>query len=140
MTKSEKTYLACPPIADATNNTGLIGPFEVDHHPRWHVVASCDAISNAISSGADYRTVGRHFDANQVFRTGDCRDRHTWANAGLGVVTGKSHEQIMQRLKSNRDSGALKDFTLDMKVDQGCGAVSRQCEQVTTQRLGAQSG
>ncbi len=28
-------------------------------------------------------------------------------------------QQIMQRLKSNRDSGALKDFTLDMKVDQG---------------------
>ena len=28
-------------------------------------------------------------------------------------------EQIMARLKSNRDSGALKDFTLDMKVDQG---------------------
>ena len=28
-------------------------------------------------------------------------------------------QQIMQRLKSNRDSGALKDFTLDMKVDKG---------------------
>jgi osmotically-inducible protein OsmY len=28
-------------------------------------------------------------------------------------------EQIIQRLKSTRDSGALKDFTLDMKVDQG---------------------
>ena len=28
-------------------------------------------------------------------------------------------EQIMQRLKSSRDSGALKDFTLDMKVDKG---------------------
>lgn len=28
-------------------------------------------------------------------------------------------EQIIQRLKTNRDSGALKDFTLDMKVDQG---------------------
>lgn len=28
-------------------------------------------------------------------------------------------EQIIQRLKSNRDSGALKDFTLDMKVDNG---------------------
>jgi osmotically-inducible protein OsmY len=28
-------------------------------------------------------------------------------------------EQIMQRLKSSRDSGALNDFTLDMKVDQG---------------------
>ena len=28
-------------------------------------------------------------------------------------------EQIMQRLRSSRDSGALKDFTLDMKVDQG---------------------
>ena len=28
-------------------------------------------------------------------------------------------EQIMTRLKGNRDSGALKDFTLDMKVDQG---------------------
>jgi osmotically-inducible protein OsmY len=28
-------------------------------------------------------------------------------------------KQIIQRLKSNRDSGALKDFTLDMKVDQG---------------------
>ncbi|MCG8648277.1 MAG: BON domain-containing protein [Pirellulales bacterium] len=28
-------------------------------------------------------------------------------------------EQIIKRLKSNRDSGALKDFTLDMKVDQG---------------------
>ncbi|TWT92066.1 BON domain-containing protein [Stieleria varia] len=41
-------------------------------------------------------------------------------------------EQIMTRLKSNRDSGALKDFTLDMKVDQGVvlfrGAVS-QAEQ-----------
>jgi osmotically-inducible protein OsmY len=28
-------------------------------------------------------------------------------------------QEIMTRLKSNRDSGALKDFTLDMKVDQG---------------------
>lgn len=28
-------------------------------------------------------------------------------------------QQIIQRLKSNRESGALKDFTLDMKVDQG---------------------
>lgn len=28
-------------------------------------------------------------------------------------------EQIIQRLKTNRDSGALKDFTLDMKVDAG---------------------
>ena len=28
-------------------------------------------------------------------------------------------EQIIERLKSNRDSGALKDFTLDMKVDKG---------------------
>lgn len=28
-------------------------------------------------------------------------------------------EQIIERLKSTRDSGALKDFTLDMKVDQG---------------------
>ncbi|TWT52419.1 LysM domain/BON superfamily protein [Rubripirellula amarantea] len=28
-------------------------------------------------------------------------------------------EQIIQRLKSNRDSGALKDFNLDMKVDDG---------------------
>lgn len=28
-------------------------------------------------------------------------------------------EQIIKRLKSNRDSGALKDFTLDMKVDEG---------------------
>jgi osmotically-inducible protein OsmY len=28
-------------------------------------------------------------------------------------------EQIIQRLKVNRESGALKDFTLDMKVDQG---------------------
>jgi osmotically-inducible protein OsmY len=28
-------------------------------------------------------------------------------------------EQIISRLKSNRDSGALKDFTLDLKVDGG---------------------
>ncbi|MGB7346510.1 MAG: BON domain-containing protein [Pirellulaceae bacterium] len=28
-------------------------------------------------------------------------------------------EQIIERLQSNRDSGALKDFTLDMKVDKG---------------------
>ncbi|MEM6469889.1 MAG: BON domain-containing protein [Planctomycetota bacterium] len=28
-------------------------------------------------------------------------------------------QEIMTRLKSNRDSGALKDFTLDMKVDKG---------------------
>ena len=28
-------------------------------------------------------------------------------------------EEIIKRLKSNRDSGALKDFTLDMKVDKG---------------------
>ena len=28
-------------------------------------------------------------------------------------------EQIIQRLKNNRDSGALKDFTLDMKVEDG---------------------
>ena len=28
-------------------------------------------------------------------------------------------EQIIKQLKSTRDSGALKDFTLDMKVDQG---------------------
>ena len=28
-------------------------------------------------------------------------------------------EQIIERLKINRDSGELKDFTLDMKVDQG---------------------
>ncbi len=28
-------------------------------------------------------------------------------------------EQIIKRLKNNRDSGALKDFTLDMKVDKG---------------------
>ncbi|MCP4770735.1 MAG: BON domain-containing protein, partial [Planctomycetes bacterium] len=28
-------------------------------------------------------------------------------------------EQIIKRLKSNRDSGALKNFTLDMKVDEG---------------------
>ena len=28
-------------------------------------------------------------------------------------------EQIIQRLKTNRDSGALKDFTLDMKVNEG---------------------
>jgi osmotically-inducible protein OsmY len=38
-------------------------------------------------------------------------------------------EEIMTRLKSDRDSGALKDFTLDMKVDQGIvllrGSVSK---------------
>ncbi|MCA9140932.1 MAG: BON domain-containing protein [Planctomycetales bacterium] len=38
-------------------------------------------------------------------------------------------QEIMTRLKSNRDSGALKDFTLDMKVDQGIvlfrGSVSK---------------
>ena len=28
-------------------------------------------------------------------------------------------EQIIKRLKTNRESGALKDFTLDMKVDKG---------------------
>ena len=28
-------------------------------------------------------------------------------------------EQIIKRLKTNRDSGALQDFTLDMKVDKG---------------------
>lgn len=28
-------------------------------------------------------------------------------------------QEIMTRLKSNRDAGTLKDFTLDMKVDQG---------------------
>ncbi|QDT09593.1 BON domain-containing protein [Planctomycetes bacterium K23_9] len=28
-------------------------------------------------------------------------------------------EQIIQRLQTNRESGALKDFTLDMKVDKG---------------------
>ena len=28
-------------------------------------------------------------------------------------------QQIIQRLKTNRDSGALKEFTLDMKVDKG---------------------
>ena len=28
-------------------------------------------------------------------------------------------EQIIQRLKANRDSGALEDFALDLKVDQG---------------------
>jgi hypothetical protein len=28
-------------------------------------------------------------------------------------------EEIIERLKAKRDSGALKDFTLDMKVDQG---------------------
>ena len=28
-------------------------------------------------------------------------------------------EQIIKRLKTSRDAGALKDFTLDMKVDQG---------------------
>jgi osmotically-inducible protein OsmY len=41
-------------------------------------------------------------------------------------------EQIIQRLKTNRDSGALKDFTLDMKVDQGVvifrGDVSQQSQ------------
>ena len=38
-------------------------------------------------------------------------------------------EQIIKRLKANRDSGALKDFALDMKVDQGVvlfrGSVSK---------------
>lgn len=38
-------------------------------------------------------------------------------------------QEIMTRLKSDRDSGALKDFTLDMKVDQGVvlfrGSVSK---------------
>ena len=52
MTKSEKTYLVCPPIADATNNTGLIGSFEVDATTRGgDVVASCDAVIRAISTG-----------------------------------------------------------------------------------------
>jgi osmotically-inducible protein OsmY len=41
-------------------------------------------------------------------------------------------EQIIKRLKSNRDSGALKDFTLDMKVDQGVvlfrGSVSKDTQ------------
>jgi hypothetical protein len=64
VTKSEKTYLACPPIADATNNTGLIGPFEIDATTRGGaVVASCDAVYERAQPG-DYRTVGRHFDAN----------------------------------------------------------------------------
>jgi osmotically-inducible protein OsmY len=41
-------------------------------------------------------------------------------------------EQIIQRLKNNRDSGALKDFTLDMKVDNGVvlfrGSVSQEAQ------------
>ncbi len=41
-------------------------------------------------------------------------------------------EQIIKRLKSNRDSGALKDFTLDMKVDKGVvlfrGSVSKDAQ------------
>ncbi|MEM8666454.1 MAG: BON domain-containing protein [Planctomycetota bacterium] len=41
-------------------------------------------------------------------------------------------EQIISRLKSNRDSGALKDFTLDMKVDGGVvlfkGSVSQSSQ------------
>ena len=41
-------------------------------------------------------------------------------------------EQIMTRLKTNRDSGALKDFTLDMKVHDGVvlfrGSVSQQAQ------------
>ncbi len=41
-------------------------------------------------------------------------------------------EQIIQRLKTNRDSGALKDFTLDMKVDNGVvlfrGNVSQEAQ------------
>ncbi|MGI9474950.1 MAG: BON domain-containing protein [Rubripirellula sp.] len=41
-------------------------------------------------------------------------------------------EQIIKRLKTNRDSGALKDFTLDMKVDSGVvlfrGSVSKDVQ------------
>ncbi len=41
-------------------------------------------------------------------------------------------EQIIQRLKTSRDSGALKDFTLDMKVDNGVvlfkGNVSQEAQ------------
>ncbi|TWU56232.1 BON domain-containing protein [Rubripirellula reticaptiva] len=41
-------------------------------------------------------------------------------------------EQIISRLKTNRDSGALKDFTLDMKVDDGVvlfrGSVSKAAQ------------
>jgi osmotically-inducible protein OsmY len=41
-------------------------------------------------------------------------------------------EQIIQRLKQNRDSGALEDFTLDLKVDKGVvlfrGNVSEQAQ------------
>ena len=41
-------------------------------------------------------------------------------------------EQIIQRLKDNRDSGALEDFALDLKVDQGVvvfrGNVSGQAQ------------
>ncbi|MGI9466754.1 MAG: BON domain-containing protein [Rubripirellula sp.] len=41
-------------------------------------------------------------------------------------------EQIIKGLKSNRDSGALKDFTLDMKVDKGVvlfrGSVSKDAQ------------
>ena len=41
-------------------------------------------------------------------------------------------EQIIKRLKSNKDSGALKDFNLDMKVDNGIvlfrGSVSKEAQ------------
>ena len=41
-------------------------------------------------------------------------------------------QQIIQRLKANRDSGELKDFTLDMKVDKGVvlfrGSVSQAAQ------------
>ncbi|MGC6441899.1 MAG: BON domain-containing protein [Rubripirellula sp.] len=44
-------------------------------------------------------------------------------------------EEIIKRLKSNRDSGALKDFTLDMKVDQGVVAFRGNVTEETQKEL-----
>ncbi len=44
-------------------------------------------------------------------------------------------EQIIERLQSNRDSGALKDFTLDMKVDQGNVLFRGSVNDATQKRL-----
>lgn len=49
---------------------------------------------------------------------GDCDDLDCLGRCRLRAVIAIA-EQIIMRLKGHRDSGALKDFKLDMKVNQG---------------------
>ena len=63
VTKSEKTYLVCPPMTETTNNTGLVSPF-------WIVVTARGETLSA-ARAAESRTVARprvKLDCREAFR------------------------------------------------------------------------